>query len=828
MSETLIHTISIDLETRSGADITKTGVYRYAEDEAFDILLFGVSVNHGPVEVYDLTDNETIPEEILQALNDPEIIKTAYNAGFERVCLSEWLRRHRPNLLQDKRYLNPQGWRCTLVWGAYNGLPIGLEKIGAALGLEQQKMKEGKSLIRWFCCPVHSSPLLPSSTLFDTDRRGQGSDRKAPLFPSSTFFDADRRGFGGRSESPPMFHSPLADGRRGQGSDRKAPLLPSSTFFDADRRGQGSDRKAPLFPSSLADDRRGQGSDRKAPLFPSSLADDRRGQGGDRKAPLFPSSLADGRRGLGGRSESPPIFHSPDDSPEKWNLFKAYNQRDVEVELQIQQHLQNHPVPDEIWQQYVQDQEINDRGIRIDRTLVTQALRIDERAKAELTEKLRALTGLENPNSVTQLKQYLNDHGIDTPTLGKKEAQALIKTVPPDIQTILNLRLQIAKSSVKKYAAMENAVCKDGRCRGMFQFYGANRSGRWAGRLIQLQNLPQNHIPDLEQARALTRNGDYEMLNMLYDSVPGVLSELIRTAFIPSPNHKFIVADFSAIEARCLSFLAGEQWRIDTFHEGRDIYCESASRMFHKTVIKNGENGHLRQRGKIAELALGYGGSTGALVAMGATAMGIPENELRPLVDAWREANPRIVNYWWAVDQAAKTAIRMRIPQHVGNVHFEMKSSVLFITLPSGRQLAYLHPRIEPNQFGGESITYDGTNPKGAWGAIGKPPRMESYFGPKPKGAWGAIGKPPRVESYGPKFVENIIQAICRDILADSMRRMSHYTIVAHVHDELIIEADQDTTVEQICQEMQKSPDWLPGIELRADGYECPGYYLKK
>jgi len=648
-----ITSLSLDLETRSSVDIAKSGVYKYAESEDFDILLFGVSVNHEPVTVYDLACGDTVPDEILWALTDNAVLKSAYNCSFERVCLSSWIRRNRPEIFSGT-YLNPAAWQCTMVWGAYDGLPIGLEKIGAALGLEEQKLKEGKELVRYFC-----KPCKPTKK-------------------------------------------------------------------------------------------------------------------------------------NGGR-----CWNLPKHEPEKWELFKKYNQRDVEVELAIQDRLARYPVPDTVWAEYHLDQEINDRGIRIDRQLVDQALRIDEVSKNDLTARLKKLTGLENPNSVSQLKQYLADHGIVVDSLDKKEAAELIKTAPPDIVRVLTLRLQIAKSSVSKYKAMINTVCADGRCHGLFQFLGASRTGRWAGRLIQLQNLPQNHVPDLEQARDLVRQGDYEMLNILYESVPGVLSELIRTAFIPEDGKKFIVSDYSAVEARCLSYLADEKWRIEVFHEGRDIYCESASRMFHCKVVKNGENGHLRQRGKVAELALGYGGSTGALVAMGATAMGIPEDELKPLVDAWRDANPKIVEYWWAIDRAAKTAIRLRIPQHVGNVHFEMRGGVLFVELPSGRKLAYLKPRLEENQFGGESITYYGSDTQKHWC---------------------------RVESYGPKIVENVTQAICRDLLAYAMQNLREYRIVAHVHDEVVLEVPMETSMEKVCEIMGRTPPWLPGIELRADGFEAQFY----
>ena len=635
----MIQNLSIDLETRSSVDIVKSSVYRYAESDDFDILLFGISVNHGPIRVYDLAQGDTVPVEILKALTDNTVEKWAYNSSFERVCLSVWLRRKHPEYFSsygDGLYLDPSAWKCSLVLGIYNGLPLGLEKVGAVLGFEEQKLKEGKELIRFFCTPSRTS----------------------------------------------------------------------------------------------------------------------------------------------GRA-----WNLPEHAPEKWDLFKRYNERDVQVELQIQERLSKYPVPDFVWEEYHQDQMINDRGIRIDRKLVKEAIRIDAITKADLTEKLKRLTGLDNPNSVVQLKQYLADHGVEVDSLGKKEAVELIKAVPDDIKEVLSLRLQIAKSSVKKYQAMETTVGNDDRCRGLFQFYGASRTGRWAGRLIQLQNLPQNHLEDLEQARELVRQGDYEMLNLLYPSVPGVLSELIRTAFVPKPGYKFIVSDFSAVEARALSYLAGEQWRMDVFHNGRDIYCESAARMFHCVVEKHGENSHLRQRGKIAELALGYGGSVGALTAMGAVAMGIREEE-----------------YWWDVDTAAKTAIRKQIPQSVGNVRFETRSGMMFVTLPSGRKLAYVKPRLEENQYGSESITYMGTDQQKRWS---------------------------RIETYGPKLVENITQAICRDILAYAMKSLRKYRIVAHVHDEVILEVPMEISLDSVCELMGRTPPWVPSLELRADGYQC-GFYQKQ
>lgn len=655
-----IEFMSLDLETRSSIDITKAGVYKYAESPDFDILLFGVSVNGGYVAVYDLASGDKVPEEIIKALSDDSVTKWAYNASFERVTLSVWLRRNYPQYFSTysiegdpvQKYLDPAAWKCTLVWAAYNGLPLSLDKVGAVLGFEEQKLKEGKELIRYFCMPSRTA----------------------------------------------------------------------------------------------------------------------------------------GRK-----------WNLPGHAPDKWELFKKYNRRDVEVEMQIQQRLKNYPVPDFVWDEYHLDQEINDRGIMIDRQLVEQAISIDEQTKKDLMARMQKLTGLDNPNSVTQLKGYLADNGLETETLGKKDVATMLKSVPADMAEVLELRLQLAKSSVKKYQAMQNAVCDDDRCHGMFQFYGANRSGRWAGRLIQLQNLPQNHMSDLEQARDLVKSGDYEMLNMLYDSVPNVLSELIRTAFIPRPGYKFIVSDFSAIEARVLSHLAGEQWRTDVFRNGGDIYCASANQMFHVPVEKHGANSHLRQKGKIAELALGYGGSVGALKAMGALDMGLSEDELQPLVNMWRNSNPNIVSFWWQIDNAVKTAIQLHTTGKVGCLKFTVRNGMLFITLPSGRKLAYVQPRIGMNQFGGESVTYMGIDATKKWS---------------------------RIESYGPKFVENIVQAVSRDILAYAMQTLKHCFIVGHVHDELIIECSEKVSLKAVCEQMGRTPEWIPGLVLRADGYEC-GFYKK-
>lgn len=661
-----IREMSIDLETYSDIDITKCGAYKYAESDHFEILLFGVSVNGGPVKVYDLVCGDTIPEEILAALSDENITKWAFNASFERICLSNWLKRHYPehfrgySIPEDpaSKYLDPSSWKCTMIWAAYMGLPLSLEGVGAVLKLQDQKLKEGKDLIRYFC-----KPCKPT-------KANAGRTRNLPQHDS-----------------------------------------------------------------------------------------------------------------------------------EKWILFKEYNRRDVEVEIAIKQKLARFPVPDFIWDEYHLDQEINDHGIMIDPEFVSNAIAFDERSKASLMSKMRDITGIDNPNSVQQIKKWLSDRGVEMESLGKKEVAKFVKdsigNMDSNITEALKLRLQLAKSSVRKYQAMQNVMCSDGRAHGMFQFYGANRSGRWAGRLIQLQNLPQNHIPDLAEARALVRSGDYDTMNLLYNDIPDTLSQLIRTAFIPKPGCKFIVSDYSAIEARVLAHIAGEKWRSKVFAEGKDIYCASASQMFGVPVEKHGINSHLRQKGKIAELALGYGGSVGALKSMGALDNGLQEEELQPLVNAWRQANPNIVHFWWDVDNAVKTTVRQRIKTEIRGIRFSYKSGMLFITLPSGRQLAYVKPRIGENRFGGESVTYEGI---------------------------GATKKWERIESYGPKFVENIVQAISRDLLCFAMRNLSFCQIVGHVHDEVIIECSPEVSVQSLCGIMSRSPDWMPGILIRGDGYQCDFY----
>ena len=779
-------TISIDIETYSDLNLAKCGVYKYAESPAFEILLFGYAVDGGPVQVIDLAQGETIPEEILEALTDDSITKWAFNANFERVCLSRYLTdlgrsldpfHDRQPLSQEcARFLNPAGWKCSMVWSAYMGLPLSLEGVGAVLNLDNQKMKEGRDLIRYFCVPCKETKTN-----------------------------------GGRTRNLPQ--------------------------------------------------------------------------------------------------------HAPD----KWNLFKSYNKRDVEVEMTIQERLQKYPVPDQVWEEYHQDQEINDRGIAIDLELARQAVAMDAKSRESLMGALKEKTGLENPNSVLQMLGWLEAHGLKTDSLGKKNVLELLKTAQEPLRSVLQLRQKLAKSSVKKYQTMEMTACQDSRARGMFQFYGANRTGRYAGRHIQMQNLVRNTIPDLSEARELVRQGNYEALELLYDSVPDVLSQLIRTAFVPRGGMKFVVSDFSAIEARVISWMAGEKWKSEAFAAGKDIYCSTASQMFGVPVVKHGVNGELRQKGKIAELACiaegqlvltdhglipiekvttedrvwdgenwvrhdgvvyrgerevmryggllatpehlvyveekeepvlfqaaaengyhlrrlcstivirygnppararvydilnagphhrftvsnclvhncGYGGSVGALKAMGALDMGIPEEELGSLVQSWRSANPHIVDFWWQVDGAVKTAIKKRISVKVNNLQFFCKSGMLFIELPSGRRLSYVKPRIGENKFGGESVTYEGI---------------------------GATKKWERLESYGPKFVENIVQGTARDILCYAMQTLRCCAIVGHVLDELIIECSKEVSVDAICEQMSRTPPWAEGLVLRADGYECAFY----
>lgn len=491
------------------------------------------------------------------------------------------------------------------------------------------------------------------------------------------------------------------------------------------------------------------------------------------------------------------IRNLPKHDMEKWQRFKAYNIRDVEAEMQIQQRLSKFPVPDFVWEEYRQDQEINDRGIGVDMEMVTQAIAMDERSKEELSAAMKELTGLENPNSVQQMKQWLVENGLETDSLDKKAITELLKEAQEPLKTVLILRQQLAKSSVKKYQAMQNAVCTDSRAHGMFRFYGANRTGRYSGKIIQLQNLPQNHIPDLAQARELVKCGDYEALAMLYEDIPDTLSQLIRTAFVPQDGKKFIVADFSAIEARVLAWVAGEKWVLQVFEQGGDIYCETAAHMFHCKVEKHGENAELRQKGKRATLSCGYGGSVGALKAMGALEAGMTEDELQPLVDSWRAANPNIVQLWKDVDHAAKECIKKRVTTKTHGIGFNYQSGMMFIALPSGRRLAYVKPEIGENRFGSESVTYMGV---------------------------GSTKKWERLETFGGKMVENIVQAIARDILCYAMQTLKNCAIVAHIHDEIIIEADQSMSLEAVCEQMGRTPPWANGLKLRADGYECMFY----
>ena len=657
-------TLSIDIETYSDIPLQKSGVYRYCESPSFEILLFGYSADSGPVQVVDLACGEKIPADVLDALTDDAVTKWAFNASFERVCLSRYLRdlgisldpfhdKH-PLSQEVARFLNPESWRCSMVWAATMGLPLSLEGVGAVLGLEKQKLTEGKELIKFFC-----QPCAPTKT------NGQ------------------------RTRNRP--------------------------------------------------------------------------------------------------------FHAPD----KWDAFKRYNLRDVETEMGIQQRLAKFPVPDQVWEEYHIDQEINDRGVRLDMELVHAAIDMDTRSRQELTTAMKRMTALENPNSVQQMKQWLSDNGMETESLDKKAVAELLKDAPAELREVLSLRQQLAKSSVRKYQAMENTVCADSRARGMFQFFGAARTGRFSGRNIQLQNLPQNHLPDLAEARALVRAGDFDAVKLLYEDVPDTLSQLIRTAFIPKDGAQFLVADFSAIEARVIAWYAGETWRQKVFEQGGDIYCASASQMFKVPVEKHGINGHLRQKGKIAELALGYGGSVGALKAMGAIEMGLTEDELPPLVDAWRQSNPRIVEFWWAVDRAVMEAVRYKHSTSSYGLTFSCRSGMLFITLPSGRNLAYVKPKIGTNKFGGECITYEGV---------------------------GATKKWERLDSYGPKFVENIVQATARDILCYAMRTLRCCSIVMHIHDELVIEADPSMSLDAVCEQMGRTPPWATGLLLRADGYVTSFY----
>ncbi len=637
--------LSIDLETYSSVDLGKSGVYKYAESEDFEILLFAYSINDGEVKVIDLANGEIIPEEILSALSDENVEKWAFNANFERVCLSRFL---------GKR-LKPQGWYCTMIWSAYLGLPLSLEKVGEVLKLDKQKMNEGKALIRYF-----STPCKPTKT----------------------------------------------NGMR----------IRNLSHHDL----------------------------------------------------------------------------------EKWSTFKEYNQRDVETEMAIKKKLSAFPMPQSEWENYWVDQNINDRGILIDEVLVDSAIKFDGILREENMDRAIELTGLENPNSPLQLKEWLNKKGLEIDSLAKKDVESALKNAEGDIKEVLELRQELSKSSVRKYDAMKNVKGKDNRARGLIQFYGANRTGRYSGRLIQVQNLRRNNLKDLDLARSLIKNEDYETLEILYESPSDILSQLIRTAFIPKEGTRFIISDFSAIEARVLAWLAGEQWVLDAFKNGEDIYCRTASRMFGVPVEKHGVNGHLRQKGKIATLACGYQGALGALKAMGGIEMGLSEDELQSIVDSWREANPNIVSLWWDIDSVVKRVVKTRTKEKYKSLVISYEKGILFIELPSKRRLAYPKAKIGTNRFGGESIVYEGIVVGNKWD---------------------------KIESYGGKFVENIVQAIARDILAEAMMRLEKkgFNIVMHIHDEVVIESDS-SSIEEINQIMSLVPSWAPGLILDADGFESEFY----
>lgn len=638
--------ISIDIETYSSTNLNQTGVYRYADSDDFELLLFGYATDFGPVKVVDLTQGEKIPQQIVEALDDPNIIKSAFNAQFERVCLSRFVGHH----------LKPVGWHCSRVWSATLGLPLSLRDVGTVLGLPRQKITAGKELVRYFCTPCKPT------------KSNQNRTRNFP-------------------------------------------------------------------------------------------------------------------------------YHAPD----KWQQFKQYNQRDVEVEMEITQKLSRFPVPQNEWENYWMDQDINDRGIRIDQQLVNNAIKCQEEFHDQYLQTSQQLTGLVNPNSPLQLKDWLNQQGVNTDSLSKATVAQLLQTTTGTVHQVLELRQLLSKSSVKKYQAMQKAMCQDGRVHGLLQFYGANRTGRWAGRLVQVQNLPRNSMPDLEEARELVKQGNTTALAMLYDSVPDVLSQLIRTAFIPSKGHHFYVADFSAVEARVIAWLSGEQWRQKAFAKNEDIYCASASQMFGVPVVKHGINSKLRQKGKIAELALGYGGSIGALKAMGATKLGLTEDELPPLVQMWRSASPKIVQFWWDVDKAAKECIKTHLPQSTHGMKFVYRSGCLFLRLRSGRRLCYPQPKIGINSFGSESITFMGINTVKKWD---------------------------RIETYGAKLVENIVQATSRDLLAEAMRRLeaTDNPIVMHIHDEAVIDAPADRSLEKIVKIMTEVPAWADGLILNAAGFVSDFY----
>lgn len=639
--------LAIDIETYSEVDLPKSGVYAYSDSPSFEILLFAYAFNDEPTQIVDLACGEVLPERVRRALDDPTVIKTAFNAAFERTCISRYL----------GKQLSPESWQCTAVQSAMLALPLSLDGVGEVLKIQRKKLKEGADLVRYF-----SLPCKPTKS-------------------------------------------------------------------------------------------------------------------------------------NGGRTRNRPA-----DAPEKWERFKEYCIRDVDAEREIREKLHNFPIPDSEMMLYRMDQEINDRGILVDRELVAGAVECDNRYKDLVTARAYELTGLENPNSPAQIKGWLTDRGVSVDSLDKKAVKGLISDAQGEVLEVLQLRLLMAKTSVKKYEAIERSVCSDGRVHGLLQFYGANRTGRWAGRLVQVQNLPQNHIQQLELCRELVKRRDLETLDMLFDSTPGVLSELIRTAFIPKRGCRFVVADFAAIEARVLAWFSGEQWRLNTFAEGGDIYCASASQMFGVPVVKHAENGHLRQKGKIAELALGYGGSVGALTAMGALEMGMQEEELQPLVNQWRGSNPHITKFWWDVDAAAVKAVKEKTTVPYGNLCFSYESGILFVTLPSGRRLSYIKPRMCENRYGRDSLSYEGVGESKKW---------------------------MRIETYGPKLVENIVQGTARDLLAYAMLQLRNagFDIVMHIHDEAVLEVPEGvSSVDEICRIMAVAPDWATGLPLRADGYECPFY----
>lgn len=638
--------MNIDIETYSEADLSKSGVYKYVDAPGFEVLLFGYSADGGPVKVISLAEGEELPQKIKEALLDDTVLKFAFNAQFERVCLEKYLGVH----------LAPDAWRCTMVASLYLGLPGSLAQVGAVLGVEKKKLETGKDLIKFF-----SVPCKPTKT-------------------------------------------------------------------------------------------------------------------------------------NGGRTRN-----LPEHDREKWQQFITYNARDVETEMDIMEKVARFPVPDFLWKQYAQDQRINDLGIELDMALVTQAIKCDEESRERYLKRAQELTGLENPNSPIQLKEWILSNGVEMETLTKAEVASVMETATGPVKEVLELRQLLSKSSVKKYVAMETCRCSDGRAHGLLHFYGANRTGRWAGRLVQVQNLPQNHIPDLAVARNLIKSGCFEAVELLYDSIPDTLSQLIRTAFVPREGCKFMVADFSAIEARVIAWLAGESWRQEVFRNNGDIYCASASQMFGVPVEKHGVNGELRQKGKIAELALGYGGGVGAMISMGAIDMGLAEEELQPIVDSWRQSNPAIVKLWWDVHRCVIKAVKDKQPQIYKCLTFEYQSGMLFIGLPSGRRLAYAKPSVYRNDYDRDEIAYMGVDATKKWG---------------------------KINSYGPKFVENIIQAMSRDVLAEAMERLeaAGYDIVMHVHDEAVIEAPRDAVLDDACRIMSKTPDWTPGLILNAAGYECEFY----